>query len=79
MNIKQLIKTNRLYLDGGTGTVLQAKGLPSGAPPEIWNIENPNAVIALHRSYYEAGSNIVATNTFGVNCKKYDNYKELFC
>ena len=79
MNIKQLIKTNRLYLDGGTGTVLQAKGLPSGTPPEIWNIENPNAVIALHRSYYEAGSNIVATNTFGVNCKKYDNYKELIC
>lgn len=78
MNIKQLIKTNRLYLDGGTGTVLQAKGLPSGTPPEIWNIENPEAVIELHRSYYESGSNIVATNTFGVNCKKYDNYKELF-
>ena len=78
MNIKQLIKTNRLYLDGGTGTVLQAKGLPSGTPPETWNIEKPNAVIELHRSYYEAGSNIVATNTFGVNCKKYDNYKELF-
>lgn len=79
MNIKQLIKTNRLYLDGGTGTVLQAKGLPTGTPPEIWNIEKPNAVIALHRSYYESGSNIVATNTFGVNCKKYDNYKELIC
>jgi len=77
MNIKQLIKTNRLYLDGGTGTVLQAKGLPSGTPPEIWNTENPDAVTELHKSYYEAGSNIVATNTFGVNCKKYENYKEL--
>ncbi|MBO4950215.1 MAG: homocysteine S-methyltransferase family protein [Clostridia bacterium] len=78
MKIKDLIKQNRLYLDGGTGTVLQAKGLPTGTPPEIWNIENPEAVIELHKSYYEAGSNIVATNTFGVNCKKYDNYKELF-
>ena len=77
MNIKQLIKTQRLYLDGGTGTVLQANGLPSGTPPEVWNIENPNAVTELHKSYYKAGSNIVATNTFGVNCKKYDNYKEL--
>ncbi len=77
MNIKQLIKQKRLYLDGGTGTVLQSMGLPNGTPPEIWNIENPDAVVLLHRSYYEAGSNIVATNTFGVNCNKYDNYKEL--
>ena len=78
MNIRELIYKKRIYLDGGTGTVLQAKGLPTGTPPEIWNIENPEAVIELHKSYYEAGSNIVATNTFGVNCKKYDNYKELF-
>jgi len=77
MNIKQLIEQKRIYLDGGTGTVLQSMGLPAGTPPEIWNIENPDEVVRLHRSYYEAGSNIVASNTFGVNCKKYDNYKEL--
>ena len=77
MNIKELIKQKRIYLDGGTGTVLQAKGLPAGTPPEKWNIENPDAVVSLHRSYFEAGSNIVATNTFGVNKKKYENYKEL--
>ena len=76
-NLKELIKSRRLYLDGGTGTVLQSLGLPAGTPPEMWNIENPDAVVKLHRSYFEAGSNIVATNTFGVNCKKYDNYKEL--
>ena len=77
MNIKDLIKNKRIYLDGGTGTVLQSLGLEAGTPPEMWNIANPDAVISLHRSYFEAGSNIVATNTFGVNCKKYENYKEL--
>ena len=76
-SIKELILTKRLYLDGGTGTVLQSMGLPAGTPPEMWNIQNPDAVTALHRAYFEAGSNIVATNTFGVNCEKYDNYKEL--
>ncbi|MBQ7399310.1 MAG: homocysteine S-methyltransferase family protein [Clostridia bacterium] len=76
-NLKHLIKQKRLYLDGGTGTVLQSMGLPSGMPPEMWNIDNPDAVISLHKGYFEAGSNIVATNTFGVNCKKYGNYKEL--
>jgi len=77
MGIRQLIKTKRLYLDGGTGTVLQSMGLPAGTPPEIWNTENPDAVTSLHRAYFEAGSNIVATNTFGVNCTKYENYREL--
>ena len=62
MGIRQLIKTKRLYLDGGTGTVLQSMGLPAGTPPEIWNTENPDAVTNLHRAYFEAGSNIVATN-----------------
>ena len=72
-----LIKTKRLFLDGGTGTVLQSMGLPNGTPPEIWNVENPDAVIQLHKAYFDAGSNIVATNTFGVNCEKYENYKEI--
>lgn len=77
MTIRELIKQKRLYLDGGTGTVLQSMGLEAGTPPEMWNLTNPDAVVSLHKSYFEAGSNIVATNTFGVNCKKYENYKEL--
>ncbi len=76
-NIRKLIKTKRLYCDGGTGTVLQGMGLPTGTPPEIWNIENPEKIVGLHSMYFDAGCNIVATNTFGVNCEKYDNYEEL--
>ena len=40
-------------------------GLPSGMAPERWNLENPDAIRALHRGYVEAGSDLILTNTFG--------------
>ena len=76
-NLKELIKTRRLYFDGGTGTVLQSMGLPAGTPPEKWNIEHPEKITELHNRYLDAGCNIIKSNTFGVNCNKYDNYAEL--
>lgn len=54
-----------LVADGATGTELQKAGLKPGAAPELWNIENPDAIRALHKSYIDAGANIVLTNTFG--------------
>jgi 5-methyltetrahydrofolate--homocysteine methyltransferase len=54
-----------LIADGATGTILQNAGLPSGAAPERWNLENPDAIRALHRGYVEAGSDLILTNTFG--------------
>ncbi len=54
-----------LVADGATGTELQKAGLKPGASPERWNLENPDAIRALHRSYIEAGANVVLTNTFG--------------
>lgn len=59
------------FLDGGFGTMIQAAGLPVGKDPCDWNIENPAAITAVHRAYVEAGSDIVLTNTFGVNRLKY--------
>lgn len=76
-NLHELIKSRRLYCDGGTGTVLQSMGLPSGTPPEKWNIEHPEKITELHKRYLDAGCNIITTNTFGVNRDKYDNYDEL--
>ncbi len=58
---------NTLIADGAAGTMLQAQGLPGGAGPELWNVENPAAVRALHRAYVDAGSQVVLTNTFGGN------------
>ena len=70
-NILEVIKSERLYFDGGTGTVLQSMGLEFGKAPEAWNIEHPEKIEALHRSYIEAGANIIKTNSFGLNSKKY--------
>lgn len=79
MNIKEAIKKKRLYFDGGTGTVLQGMGLLSGEKPESWNIKYPERIIGLHKSYLEAGANIIKTNTFGVNADKFENFEELIC
>ena len=71
MNIKEYIKENTLYLDGGMGTLLQARGLTPGELPERWNITKPDVITDIHRAYYDAGSNVVNTNTFGANILKF--------
>ncbi len=76
-SILERIKKERIYLDGGTGTMLQAAGLSGGKGPELWNLENPAEIIRLHRAYLEAGCTVISTNTFGISCLKYDNYEEL--
>ena len=60
-----------LFFDGGMGTLLQKEGLKPGELPENWNIEKRDVIQSIHRSYYEAGSNILLTNTFGANAIKY--------
>lgn len=64
MNVMECVKNGLFYLDGGTGTSLQAMGLASGELPELWNLEHPQKVVELERAYFEAGSHAVATNTF---------------
>ncbi len=69
--IREDLKEKRLFFDGGMGTLLQKKGLKAGELPEIWNLEHPEEVIAIHQAYIEAGSNIILTNTFGANALKF--------
>ncbi len=73
MNIKEYLKNNIVYLDGGMGTLLQAKGLVPGELPERWNISHADSVTQIHRQYFDAGSNVVCTNTFGANCLKFSD------
>ncbi len=56
--------------DGGLGTELQANGLPAGEKPERWNWEHPEIVERIHRSYAEAGSQAVTSNSFGASPRK---------
>ena len=71
MTILEKIKSGFTYFDGGTGTVLQKKGLKAGELPEEWNLTHREEIIDLHLSYINAGSNIINTNTFGANILKF--------
>ena len=72
MNFKEFLKDNIVYLDGGMGTLLQEKGLKPGEYPERWNITRPDVITAIHKDYFDAGSNVVCTNTFGANSLKFE-------
>ncbi len=71
MKITEFLKNNILVLDGGTGTLLQERGLRPGELPETWNLTHPEVICAIHREYFDAGSNVVNTNTFGANLLKF--------
>ncbi len=61
-----VLKTRSVILaDGATGTNMFALGLASGDAPELWNVDHPDRVAALHQSFVDAGSDLFLTNSFG--------------
>ncbi len=62
---KLLASGKPILLDGAMGTMLMDAGLEHGDPPEEWNLLHPEKVRRVHRSYIEAGSEIILTNSFG--------------
>jgi 5-methyltetrahydrofolate--homocysteine methyltransferase len=72
--ILDLIARRPVLFDGAIGTELMKRGLPQGHCPELWNVENPAVVRDIHRSYFEAGSDAVVTNTFGGSRLKLESY-----
>ena len=66
-SILDLARTRTVLFDGALGTELMARGLGIGVPPELWNVERPAAVREVHRAYFEAGSDVVSTNSFGAS------------
>lgn len=63
--IVKLLAEKPVLIDGAWGTELQKQGLKPGESPEALNLENPEIVEAVAKSYVEAGSRIIITNTFG--------------
>jgi 5-methyltetrahydrofolate--homocysteine methyltransferase len=64
--LSQLFEGHGLVLfDGGMGTLLQERGLDDGGCGELWNVERPDQVVAIHEEYAAAGATILTTNTFG--------------
>ncbi|MEW6456833.1 MAG: homocysteine S-methyltransferase family protein [Acidobacteriota bacterium] len=66
-HILSYLKNHILLLDGAMGTELIKRGLSGGKPPELWNIENKEEVKKVHKTYLNAGSDAILTNTFGAN------------
>ncbi|HEU4401572.1 MAG TPA: homocysteine S-methyltransferase family protein [Candidatus Polarisedimenticolia bacterium] len=64
-DIRDLVRRRLVLYDGGMGTMLFAAGLLDGESPEPWNWERPEVVNAIYKGYYDAGSDVVQTNTFG--------------
>ncbi len=72
MNFKEFLQQNIVILDGGMGTLLQERGLQPGEQPERWNLSRPEDITAIHKAYFDNGSNVINTNTFGANLLHYD-------
>ena len=71
MQIREVFDRKRfVFLDGGMGTQLQARGLQPGQKPELAALEMPDVLTAIHTDYANAGANILLANTFGANAKK---------
>ena len=73
INFYKLLQDRILFIDGAMGTMLQAAGLTAedfgGAQyegcNEHLNLTRPDVIRAVHAAYFDAGADIVSTNTFG--------------
>ncbi len=73
MDFLTFLQNNIVILDGSMGTLLQEKGY--FCSPEKLNIEAPEIIKDIHKSYFDAGSNVITTNTFGANVLKYEEFE----
>lgn len=67
MSVLEKIKTSGLLFDGAMGSMIINAGLDTNYVSDYWNMENPEAIRNIHKAYFDAGSDIVTTNTFGAS------------
>jgi 5-methyltetrahydrofolate--homocysteine methyltransferase len=72
--IERLLRRRIVVLDGATGTELQKRGMPSGACPELWCLDNIQLIEEIHSEYRRAGADVVYSATFGANRIKLSQY-----
>ena len=77
MNILELLEKRMICADGGFGTALIKHGMGPGELSERWNIAHPDDVIEIHRSFLDAGADVILANTFGANVYHYDDEAEM--
>ncbi len=59
------MREERILFDGAMGTELMRRGLSKGECPETWNLSFPEKVQEIHQLYFEAGAQVITTNSFG--------------
>lgn len=83
MDFKKLLENEVLIFDGAMGTMLKEMGLDIKKTIEVYNFTHRDIVKEIHEKYIEAGSNIITTNTFGVNDIRFKNdeysIEEIIC
>lgn len=68
---QKIVNSDRfLFLDGGLGTMLLRSSTQPGQPPFLMSLTQPSAVLDVHNAYVDAGSDVICTNTFGINRRK---------
>jgi 5-methyltetrahydrofolate--homocysteine methyltransferase len=72
--LKRLKGGEIIIADGAMGSLLMSKGLPSGMSPESFNLSHPEILTEIAELYFNAGAEIVQTNTFGGSSLKLSNY-----
>ena len=67
INLRERIGKDLFLLDGAMGTQIFTRGIKPEKGGDYLNIESPDIIFDIHRSYLKAGSDAVITNTLGAN------------
>lgn len=70
MNPSFVASDRFLFFDGGLGTMLLRSSSQPEQPPFLMSLTQPDAVLAVHQAYVDAGSDIICSNTFGLSRRK---------
>src|SRR5271167_4547727 len=76
----ETLRERRLVCDGAMGTQLMLAGLENGSCGELWNLTQPDRVLAIQKRYADAGADCIISNTFGgsrITLRRHGHEKEL--
>ena len=64
-----------ILFDGGMGSEIFKCGITPGKLPDTFNIEQPDLIFEIHKSYYDAGADMCQTSTFGSSFLNLQGYR----